>query len=105
MCDCRPCEAGLPCARVLLLSPKDDSDATRLWHRFKDNPPGYVNLRVSPTEHRAAQEAREPSEQIRCKCGALHAVAVYLLKFLRDYSAPFPSCAGCMTAQVARRFA
>jgi hypothetical protein len=93
---CKPCVAGLSCAYVLVLSGKDGSDADRLGVRFQDNPPGLVNLKVAPSEYRAAQEAREPTEQVRCgSCDSPFSIPVYLVSFMRDHRANKPNCQGC----------
>jgi len=95
-CPCKCCEEGKRCAHVLVLSAKDSSDATRLWVRFADNPPGFVNLKVAPQEQRAKRESQEPTEPALCRaCGATFAVFVYLAKFLREQRAPMPHCGGC----------
>ncbi len=94
--DCRCCVAGLPCAYVLVLSAKDSSAAYRLGKRFENNPPGRVNLKTTPTAYRAIQEAREPTEQIKCRgCGVAFAVPAYLVTFLREQRAPTPDCVAC----------
>lgn len=99
-CPCRPCVTGSPvCARILLLSPKDDFDATRLWRRFAEHGVSRVNLKTSPSEQRARAEQREPSEPVLCRsCGASFAMPVYLVAFLREYRAPTPTCTTCHEA-------
>lgn len=95
-CDCRCCEVGSPCARVLVLSAKDNSAAARLWKCFESNPPGFVNLKVTPQEQRTKREHAEPTESVMCRaCGKAFALLAYLAKFLRDYRAPMPHCLSC----------
>lgn len=96
MCNCKCCATGAPCAHALLLSPKDSSDATRLWARFAENGPGIVNLKVTPAEQRASLDKAEPTESMRCRsCGALYALFAYLVAFLREQRAPIPDCQAC----------
>jgi len=81
-----------------MLSPKDNSDASRLWARFIDNPPGFVNLKVTPQEQRAARKDHEPTESVMCRaCGKAFALFAYLAKFLREWKAPTPECGSCST--------
>ena len=95
-CNCRCCEVGAQCARVLVLSPKDNSDATRLWARFAENGPQPVSLKVTPQEQRIRRENAEPVEPVLCRaCGSTFALFVYLAKFLRDWRAPAPYCRAC----------
>jgi len=97
-CSCRCCLASQPCAHVLVLSPRDNSDASRLWARFVDSPPGFVNLKVAPKEHRAERRDDEPVEVIPCRCGSSHAVLAYIVKHLRNWRAPMPDCGDCRRA-------
>jgi len=95
-CDCRCCESGKPCARVLVLSSRDSSDATRLWSRFAEHGPQPVNLKLAPKEQRITREEQEPTESALCRsCGKAFALFVYLAKFLRDWRAPMPTCPAC----------
>ena len=95
-CDCKCCEVRQSCARILVLSPKDNSDAARLWSRFRDHPPGFVNLKVTPQEQRAARKDIEPTESVMCRaCGKAFALFAYLAKFLREQRAPLPNCDAC----------
>jgi len=95
-CDCRCCVAGTQCARVLVLSSKDNSDASRLWARFSENGPQPVNLKVTPQEQRAARKDHEPTESVMCRaCGKAFALFVYLAAFLREWKAPMPHCLPC----------
>ena len=95
-CPCQCCKERKACAHVLVLSAKDNSDASRLWQRFIDSPPGYVNLKAAPQEQRAKREAAEPTEPVTCRsCGKSHAVLVYLMQFVREQRAPLPKCPDC----------
>lgn len=99
-CACRCCLAGTRCARVLVLSPKDNSDADRLWRRFHDagTVPGFVDLsKRTAAEQRAIREPAEPTELVTCReCGGSYAMAVYLVHALRSQRASAPPCEPCM---------
>lgn len=99
-CDCKPCAAGSSvCARVLLLSPKDDFDATRLWRRFAENGVGHVPRFTSTAQQAMRRAAAEPVEQVGCRsCGVSFSMPTYLVAFLRDQRAPTPHCTACQEA-------
>lgn len=74
--NCEMCRKGRHCAHVLLLSPKDSSDADRLWRRFRESgtEPGHVDLskrttveagrRVEPDEHLALVPCSDCRDQV-----------------------------------------
>ena len=102
-CTCRPCvEQAGACARVLVLSSKDESDARRLWRRFEisGTEPQSVNLKTSPTQASARLESAEPTEGVRCRCcNSIYRLPAFLAAFLREQRAPAPHCTSCQEAR------
>lgn len=98
---CKPCLAGQHCAHRLLLSPKDSSDADRLWRRFHESgtEPGHVDLsKRTPVEAQAAKEPDEPIALVRCgDCHGQAAVLAYIAPLLTAHRLTV-NCRDCQEA-------
>jgi hypothetical protein len=95
------CAKGAPCCHVLLLSPKDSSDADRLWRRFRDagTEPGHVDLskRAPVAEHAVKVEA-EPLALVRCgDCRADVPVFAYIATLIQAHRIGL-NCHACQEA-------
>jgi len=97
-CQCKCCQAGQRCAHVLVLTPKDNADADRLWRRFAESNtvPGYVNLRRSSTgEERVRREPEEPTSVLTCDdCRRPFTLFTYIADLLTRHKFR-PSCPAC----------
>jgi len=100
-CGCRCCLAGTRCAHVLVLSPKDNSDADRLWRRFRESgtEPGHVDLsKRSPAEVARKSEPDEPIAVVRCgECRGDAAVLAYIAPLLEAHRLTV-NCRDCQEA-------
>lgn len=93
---CKCCEAGTRCARVLSLSPKDEQALRRI-----DAIIGSAPIMESPSfGRRAITQAKEPPEPTTSglcrRCGVHFDLAIYLAEFLKTRGAPWPKCAACI---------
>lgn len=95
------CAQGKPCCHVLLLSPKDSSDADRLWRRFRESgtEPGHVDLsKRTPVEAARAKEPDEPIALVRCgECRGQAAVLAYIAPLLEAHRLSV-NCRDCQVA-------
>ena len=104
-CDCRCCQTGQRCARVLVLGAREEADATRLYARFARDgiAPGHVDLRPRGTEQRARRGPEEPTSSVACRdCDVAIVMPAYLVAFLREHRAPLPLCSSCRDARATR---
>ena len=98
---CDLCRNGKHCAHRLLLSPKDNSDADRLWRRFRESgtEPGHVDLsKRTAAEVARKREPDEPTAVVRC--GECHGDAVvlgYIVPLLEAHRLTV-ACRDCMEA-------
>jgi hypothetical protein len=86
---------------VLVLSPKDNSDADRLWRRFRESgtEPGHVDLsKRSPAEVARKSEPDEPIAVVRCgECRGDAAVLAYIAPLLEAHRLTV-NCRDCQEA-------
>lgn len=74
---------------VLLLSPKDSSDADRLWRRFAESgtEPGHVDLsKRRPAEATRPREPDEATARVACgQCSGEAVVLAYIVPLLEAH--------------------
>lgn len=92
-CTCRCCADAKPCARVLMLSPKDTSDAARVLAIAGETAgQRVVDLTVAmPSWHDIAGERRpgklEPMADVACRsCRRTYPVFQYMATFVEEHS-------------------
>lgn len=95
--ECLPCKAGKRCARILVLSPKDERALAKVRRVVGPNPSGRaISLRPAAQQIRERLDPPEPTVTVTCpKCGEPWEMLGYLAAALKLRGIGAPKCDGC----------
>lgn len=95
--ECQCCKAGRRCARVLLLSPDDESKLRRVFAVLGGEPSGRtIQLRTDIARAQARGEPPEPMSSVSCsRCREDFELPTYIVATFKAGRFSLPTCEPC----------